>query len=217
MLSIYDSSLKILIIDNNVQDLSKVVDILTSSTLADFDIMTTSSIDETKHLLQEVSFDAIVSELYFPDSQGIDTLEFLRSFHDTMPILFLTNSESAELALETVKRGAQDFINKKHLFTFELDRAILYAIERASVLRQLLDAREHISMLQGLIPICTSCKKIRDDNGYWAKIEQYFSEHIDAHFTHSLCPGCAEDFYKSEVLEDNRSKQSITDAVPLHQ
>jgi hypothetical protein len=53
---------------------------------------------------------------------------------------------------------------------------------------------EEIKTLQGIIPICTSCKNIRDDKGYWNHIEAYTREHYQAEFTHCICPECAKKF-----------------------
>ena len=52
-----------------------------------------------------------------------------------------------------------------------------------------------IKALRGLIPICAKCKKIRDDKGFWNEVEHYISDHSDAEFTHSICPGCTEELY----------------------
>jgi HAMP domain-containing protein len=57
------------------------------------------------------------------------------------------------------------------------------------------DALEKISTLRGLLPICASCKKIRDDKGYWNQIEVYISEHTQADFSHGICPDCAKELY----------------------
>lgn len=56
-------------------------------------------------------------------------------------------------------------------------------------------AMEEIKTLQGIIPICASCKKIRDDGGYWNQIEQYISDRMDVLFTHGICPECSEKLY----------------------
>ncbi len=56
-------------------------------------------------------------------------------------------------------------------------------------------ALSEVSTLKGLLPICSSCKKIRDDNGYWNQIETYISSRSHAEFTHSICPGCAKKLY----------------------
>lgn len=68
---------------------------------------------------------------------------------------------------------------------------------REALVRELTDALAKIKSLKGLIPICASCKKIRDDKGFWNQLEQYICEHSDANFTHGLCPDCLEDFKKS--------------------
>lgn len=61
--------------------------------------------------------------------------------------------------------------------------------------RELQDAMDNMKVLQGLLPICASCKKIRDDKGYWNQIEQYISSHSSAEFSHAICPDCAKALY----------------------
>ncbi|MBP9022981.1 MAG: hypothetical protein KBH06_07245 [Spirochaetes bacterium] len=69
-------------------------------------------------------------------------------------------------------------------------------------LKRLEEASRNIKILSGLIPICASCKKIRDDDGYWHQIEQYINEHSDAVFSHGLCPACAKKLYPDIKLEE---------------
>jgi hypothetical protein len=52
-----------------------------------------------------------------------------------------------------------------------------------------------VKTLSGFLPICSYCKKIRDDQGYWEQIESYIGEHSDAVFSHSVCQECAEKYY----------------------
>jgi len=52
-----------------------------------------------------------------------------------------------------------------------------------------------VKVLDGLLPICSKCKKIRDDRGYWNQLEQYINEHTDATFSHGLCPDCQQELY----------------------
>lgn len=59
-----------------------------------------------------------------------------------------------------------------------------------------------IKTLSGLLPICASCKKIRDDKGYWGQVEEYLREHTDAEFTHGICPDCARKLYPEVSLEE---------------
>lgn len=67
--------------------------------------------------------------------------------------------------------------------------------EREELLASLQDALASVKTLRGMLPICASCKKIRNDEGYWERIETYIREHSDASFTHGLCPDCAKKLY----------------------
>ncbi len=67
--------------------------------------------------------------------------------------------------------------------------------ERLKLIEELTEALRNIKTLRGLLPICASCKKIRNDRGYWQKVETYISEHTNAAFTHGLCPECLERMY----------------------
>lgn len=86
----------------------------------------------------------------------------------------------------------------------QAERALRVAAEeRENLIRDLQYALDNVKTLQGLIPICASCKKMRDDKGYWNQVEEYIIEHTDATFTHGICPDCARklygDLYKGEV------------------
>ena len=63
------------------------------------------------------------------------------------------------------------------------------------LIRELTEALAHVKTLSGLLPICASCKKIRDDQGYWQQVETYISAHSDADFTHGICPDCVKRLY----------------------
>lgn len=63
-------------------------------------------------------------------------------------------------------------------------------LDKERLISELQEALEKISTLKGLLPICAWCKKIRDDSGYWKKVEDYIEEHTDALFTHGICPEC---------------------------
>lgn len=67
--------------------------------------------------------------------------------------------------------------------------------EREVAIQALTQALTEVKELKGLLPICSACKKIRDDQGYWSQMETYISQHTDATFTHGLCPDCARDFF----------------------
>jgi PAS domain S-box-containing protein len=69
------------------------------------------------------------------------------------------------------------------------------AREREALIVDLRQALHEVKTLSGLLPICASCKKIRDDKGYWNNLEKYIGEHSGAEFTHGICPECAQRLY----------------------
>jgi len=70
--------------------------------------------------------------------------------------------------------------------------------------RRLEKALGDVRELSGMLPICSSCKKIRDDEGYWSQIETYIRKHTKADFSHGLCPGCAQMLYPTLNLQGLR-------------
>jgi PAS domain S-box-containing protein len=85
---------------------------------------------------------------------------------------------------EYVLKFVRDIADRKHA-----------EIERERLVRELQAALAEVKTLSGLIPICSSCKKIRDDKGYWNVLESYLIEHSEAQFTHGLCPDCVTKMY----------------------
>jgi len=67
--------------------------------------------------------------------------------------------------------------------------------ERTKMIKELNETLSKVRTLSGLLPICASCKKIRDDQGYWQKLETFVHEHSNAEFSHSICPDCMENLY----------------------
>ncbi len=86
---------------------------------------------------------------------------------------------------------ARDITSRKHLET-----------EREELIVELQEALDNIKTLKGMLPICSACKKIRDDKGYWNQIEAYVSEHSEAEFTHDICPECARKMYPKYYTDD---------------
>jgi hypothetical protein len=74
--------------------------------------------------------------------------------------------------------------------------------ERDRLIEELTKALSQIKMLSGLLPICASCKKIRDDQGYWNQIEDYIMQHSNADFSHGICPDCAKKLYPEMFLKE---------------
>ncbi|RPI35008.1 MAG: PAS domain S-box protein [Nitrospiraceae bacterium] len=73
--------------------------------------------------------------------------------------------------------------------------------EREKLIAELRDAFAKVRLLGGLLPICASCKRIRDDKGYWKQIEEYIRSHSEADFTHGICPECMQKLYRPDQKE----------------
>ncbi|MCH7619764.1 MAG: hypothetical protein IH880_08370, partial [Candidatus Marinimicrobia bacterium] len=71
--------------------------------------------------------------------------------------------------------------------------------ERVRLASVLTESEEEVKILSGLLPICASCKKIRDDEGLWNQVEEYIHEHSEAQFSHGLCPDCMKKLYPEYV------------------
>ncbi|OGW34087.1 MAG: hypothetical protein A2010_15615 [Nitrospirae bacterium GWD2_57_9] len=77
----------------------------------------------------------------------------------------------------------------------DVSRRVALEAEQEKLISELQDALAKVRTLRGLLPICSGCKKVRDDKGYWQQIEAYVSEHTEAEFSHGLCPDCVQRLY----------------------
>ena len=118
--------------------------------------------------------------------------------------------------MRAIHEGAQDYLVKGQFDRHMLARSILYSIERKSLFqeKERLIAKQRelladIKVLNGLLPICAHCKKIRDDQGYWHEVEQYIQTHTATTFTHGICPKCAKNHYPEigKKKEDDADKR----------
>ncbi|WP_243286557.1 PAS domain S-box protein [Geothrix terrae] len=83
-------------------------------------------------------------------------------------------------------------------------------VERERLIQDLTHALADVKQLSGMLPICSNCKKVRDDHGYWSQIETYLSEHTEATFTHGVCPDCAQKF--REEIQARRAQRTEGEA-----
>ncbi|HKV41975.1 MAG TPA: response regulator [Blastocatellia bacterium] len=147
-------------------------------------------------------FAVILLDLNLPDASGEETVSTMCERQPELPIVVLTGIDDEAKAVSAVKLGAQDYLVKGEATGTLLTRSIAYAIERKAhereqrgLIHDLTDALSKVKTLRGLLPICSNCKGIRDDKGYWTQLEQYLLEHSDADFTHSICPKCSEKLF----------------------
>ena len=142
-----------------------------------------------------------------PGMDGIELCHRVRSAFTATPpyLILLTAKGRREDIVMGLQAGANDYVTKP--FDREELRARMQVGLRMIELQQSLadrvkaleEALTRVKQLQGLLPICSYCKKIRDDQNYWQQVESYISEHSEAQFSHSICPDCYERLVKPEL------------------
>jgi DNA-binding NarL/FixJ family response regulator len=163
---------------------------------------TASCLKDGLDILSSGRFDVVILDLMLPDSEGHDTFEKVQASAPQIPIVILSSLEDDSEATRLVKEGAQDYLYKADISPGILLRALRYAIERKEAERErerliseLSEALTQVRTLSGLLPICSSCRRIRNDEGYWEQLEEYVQEHTDADFSHGICPECMAKLY----------------------
>lgn len=109
---------------------------------------------------------------------------FLRKDGSTYPVIIHSNAITRDNQTVGMRGFVIDITERKRAEE-----------ERENLILELRDALSKIKTLSGMLPICSSCKKIRDDKGYWNQIESYIKSHSEAEFSHGICPECAKIMY----------------------
>jgi phosphoserine phosphatase RsbU/P len=140
---------------------------------------------EALRFYQQDHAQLVISDMLMPVMDGLELCRRIRSTNRSAYtyIILLTAVEGKAGYLEGMAAGADDFISKP------FDRDMLAA--RVAVAERILSLQSQVKHLTGLLPICSTCKKVRDDQNYWHQVESYVACHTDAKFTHSYCPECA--------------------------
>jgi len=151
---------------------------------------------------REQAPDLIFLDLRMPVMDGFEFLDAVQvKATDPYTVVVITGHGGDEDIKESYKRGVHSFL-KKPLNMVEVyslaDRCLKFKameLEREKLITELQDALATIKTLQGFLPICSACKKIRDEKSEWHQIEDYIREHTDSQFTHSICPECTKKLY----------------------
>jgi CheY-like chemotaxis protein len=144
--------------------------------------------------------DVILSDHGLPGFSGFAALEIVRKNFPDIPFIFVTDALMPEMEIERVAPGVTDLVPKGCLSKLgpTIRRALaepkprrkLTREETDQVIQKLLGLLASYEVAGAYIPICASCKKIRDKDGEWKSPEVYFAKQLELKFTHSLCPNC---------------------------
>jgi len=179
---------------------------------------TCSSGEEALQKIRENRPDLALMDIMIQgDMDGIETARRVREQFD-IPVIFLT-AYSDDATFQRAKITEPFGYLIKPFEERELRTNIEMALykhsmdkERDRLVAELKEALQAVKLLSGLLPICASCKKIRDDNGYWSEVENYISQHSDADFTHGYCPDCADQmlqgYFKDREAARKRNRPS---------
>lgn len=170
----------------------------------------------------DASVDLILMDVLMPEIDGIEACSRIKGDErlKDIPIVILTASSDVEKLHWAFSAGAVDFITKPYnkvellarvrsvlSLKHEMDKRKTRERELEELNKTLSEHIEHIKTLRGLIPICASCKKIRDEKGYWESVEEYVSRHSEAEFTHSICDVCMEKLYPDYYRKQQNEKE----------
>lgn len=154
-----------------------------------------------------------VLDWVMPRMDGVDICRALRQQDtSTQPYLILLTSKARpEDIVEGLSAGADDYITKP-VDRDELHARLQVAARIVGLQQRLADrvadleaALARVRQLQGLLPICAYCKRIRDDRNYWNQVETYIGEHSDVQFSHGICPSCLERVIREELPGESGS------------
>ena len=158
----------------------------------------------------QTCIDLILMDILMPDLNGVAACKRIKqnSHLRDIPVIMITAKNDMENLTEAFSAGAMDYITKP------VNRvALLARTASALTLKHEMDCRKkreadlhrsndelqralkEVKVLRGLIPICASCKSIRNDGGLWQRLEEYLIEHSDAQFSHGICQPCIKKLY----------------------
>jgi len=183
-------------------------------------VLTAQNGREALEILQKSDVRLVITDRIMPEMDGIALCRSIRAsdISGYVYIIILTISGSKEDIVDGINAGADDYVTKPFnleelkvrvdsgLRVLALEQSLHEKIKEEEILvGELKAALDQVQKLSGMLPICATCKKIRDDKGYWNKIETYICEHSEAKFTHGMCPDCAKE-YRSEYFDKKKDK-----------
>ena len=200
--------MKILIVDDEPAN----VTLLTNALKDSYEICTAKDGYEAISLVREQQPDLVLLDVMMPEMDGFEVCRVMRAdetFAD-MPIIFVTALQSLDNEEHGLELGGVDYITKpvniklaklriRNQLDLKQHRNIIEAQNKQLKIRkeELEATLNRVKHLEGIITICSYCKKIRTQDMDWQQLERYISDHSDAMFSHGVCPTCFEEEMKS--------------------
>jgi DNA-binding response OmpR family regulator len=180
----------ILLVDDNPQNLQFLGELVEKN---GFECALATSGAQTLDFAQREKPDLILLDLMMPEMDGYEVCRKLKARPLTrdIPIIFLTARTESEDIVKGFEVGGVDYVTKP------FQAAELLARVKTHV--ELKRSREEIKVLRGIVPVCASCKSIRDEKGVWQRMEAFISRRTEAQFSHGLCPDCMQKLYPEQA------------------
>ncbi len=169
----------ILIVDDNPKNLQYLGNLLTD---AGYEPVAVLDGEQAFEFLDTTLPDLILLDIMMPEMDGFEICKKIKETRNAchIPIIFLTAKTAAEDIVKGFELGGSDYVTKP--------------FQPAELLVRVKTQIE-MKILRGLIPICSKCKSIRDDKGFWQQLERYLENHSQAMLSHGLCPPCSKELY----------------------
>ncbi|MHB9097760.1 MAG: response regulator [Syntrophales bacterium] len=145
----------------------------------------------------------VILDWMMPEMHGLEVVRRVRARQTDRPpyiIMLTAKGEKADI-IAGLDAGADDYLAKPFdpgelRSRIEVGQRMVEMQDAlAAKIEELHRALDQIKTLRGIVPICSNCKKIRDDQGYWNQVEVYVRDHTEAEFSHSICPECRKELY----------------------
>jgi DNA-binding response OmpR family regulator len=193
--------MRILIAEDDLTSRTMLAAVLTKN---GHEVVTTTNGAEAWTVLQKSDAPRLaIFDWMMPLMDGMDVVRQTRATATLRQpyIIMLTTKDDKDDIVAALDAGASDYLTKPFhpaelRARVEVGRRLIETQDQLAVqVKELRQALEDVKTLQGILPICMHCKKIRNDAGYWEQVEAYISQHSEALFSHSICPDCMNKYY----------------------
>jgi sigma-B regulation protein RsbU (phosphoserine phosphatase) len=178
-------------------------------------VVTTNGAEAWTEFQKEGAPSLAILDIMMPEINGLEICRKIRQIPNSSPpyLILLTGKQEKEDVVIGIEAGANDYLTKPfHREELRVRLGVgvqmIELQERlAERVRELEDALAQVKQLQGTLPICSHCKKIRDDENYWHQVDNYISRYTDTHFSHSVCPDCYKEIWEPQLEEMERRRE----------